>query len=156
MQALVRAAADSDAANRINVIVQQAVRAIAVVLFTREARPELAHRADASDIRRLGGEELLQSYEDDATLVMRMRDSQRHREAVYYAANAATPGGIGSLSIGERAVAIEQFEVGFRAYRDALTNRAHPDVTARLGRLLEADRAVTEAAATSTTKEGVH
>lgn len=142
MQALARAAVDSTAAKRINAILQHAIAEIVVVLFAREYRVTNSHRAELDDIQRLGGAELLKSYEDDAALVMRMRDPQRHGEAVYYAANASTPGGIGSLAHHERLVVLEQFEVGFRAYRDAQANRAHPDVLARLGRLLEADQAV--------------
>lgn len=140
VQDLARLAVDSLAAKRIDAILQQAITEVAVVLFTRDARVTCAHRAEVEDIRRLGGAHLLESYETEAASLLRQRDPRLHLAAAYYAANAATPGGIGSLRLDERQTIVQLFELSLRAYRDGLSNNAPPDVAARLARLIEADR----------------
>jgi hypothetical protein len=140
VQALAQAAVDLYFAKKVSRIVMRALGDIAVLLATRKHK---THRATIEHATILSGDE--QGFDaqslSDALVVMRMRDPLRHQEAAYYAANAATPGGIGSLTLLDRQTAIELFEVSQRAYRDALTNNAPPDVMARLGRLLEADTA---------------
>ena len=154
LQAWARATVDAEFSRRVSVIIHRALADVADLLFQRaEKVPESTTLAD---VRRLGRTDVAQTYEADALFVMRMRDPLRHQQAAYYAANAATPGGIGSLSRRERQAVVELFELSLRAYRDVLTNNAPPDVSARLGRLLEADQQTPNAFIPTATSQGVN
>lgn len=134
-QALARDAVDTVAAREIAAIARDAARRISLVVFRRDHR---GTRLDASDMTRFGPD-VVQGYETDAAMVLRMRDRQLHRHALYFGAESVSPGGIGSRSRGDRAQITDSLDVFLRAYRQALAGDAPPAVMARLALLAEAD-----------------
>jgi hypothetical protein len=100
------------------------------------------YRADRRDPHAMF-EQLLRTeqaaYERIGTFVMRLSDESHLRAGLYAGADALVQGGIGSLSLKQRAVAVGLFTRGFLAMKEQMNGTAAPDVADLMRALVEAD-----------------